>query len=368
MTPRDRFNRWMFDDALPLWASTGHEGSLGTSEHLTLDAAPAAAPFKRMRVQARQVYVFAQAALLGWPGGRQRAEQGYAFILAHGQRPGGGWVRRLSPAGAPALDHTLDLYDQAFVLLALAWHSRLTGSDEPLNIAHNTLAAIDAQMAHPHGGYRNAVPNEPGPRQQNPHMHMLEALLALHETSPDPAFLTHARALVQLFRTHFFDPETSTLGEFFAEDWSNPTDHIEPGHQFEWVALLDQYATLTGDDLSPEIEALYASALRHGTDPETGLVHDAVTRNGTQISRSHRLWPQTEALKAHAVMARRGRNTTAQTDRTIQSILDRYLSNCPRGTWIDQLDHQGRPTADKIPTSSLYHLMTAYTALPPLSA
>lgn len=367
-TSRDRFQTWLFTEALPRWATTGHEGPLGTAEHLTLNATPARAPFKRMRVQARQIYVFAQAALLGWPQGRERAQQGYAFILAHGPRPGGGWVRNLAPTGTPALDTTLDLYDQAFVLLALAWQARLTGAAEPLELARKTLATIETQMAHPHGGYHNEIPPKPGPRQQNPHMHLLEALLALYETTPDPAFLTQATSIVHLFRNHLFDPKTNTLGEFFAEDWSTPTNHIEPGHHFEWVALLDQYATLSGTPPPPEIHALYNAALTHGTDPETGLVYDVVATNGTPIRRSHRLWPQTEALKAHHAMARHGRNTAAQADQTTQSILDRYLSNCPPGTWTDQLDHQGRPISDKIPTSSLYHLMTAYTAFPKAKA
>ena len=363
MSPHDRLRRWLFEDALPFWAAAGHEGALGASEHLTLDGVSAQAPFKRMRVQARQVFVFAQAALLGWPDGRRLATDGYAFITRHGAEPGCGWVRRLSPSGAEVLDPTIDLYDQAFVLFAFAWQARLTHDPTPIALARRTLDMIHTRMRAPHGGYHNTIPAEPGPRQQNPHMHLLEAMLALYETSRDRLFLSEAATLVALFRDRLFDRTTHTLGEFFADDWTQAADHVEPGHQYEWVALLDQYAALAGTDLSPEIDHLYDTALYRGTDPATALVHDVITRNGTPLRRSTRLWPQTEALKAHLVMRRRGRETHALVAQTTTNILDRFLMPCPRGTWIDQLDEHGHPAADRIPTSSFYHLMTAYAAL-----
>jgi mannose/cellobiose epimerase-like protein (N-acyl-D-glucosamine 2-epimerase family) len=67
------------------------------------------------------------------------------------------------------------------VLFALAWHARLTRSEEPLARARRTLDWITAHMPHPPAGYRNVQPWEDGPRQQNPHMHLLEAVLALYE-------------------------------------------------------------------------------------------------------------------------------------------------------------------------------------------
>ncbi|HEY0203134.1 MAG TPA: AGE family epimerase/isomerase [Acetobacteraceae bacterium] len=361
------FRGWMFGHALPFWAGAGNDApGLGVHESLQLDGSPSGVPFKRMRVQARQVYVFSHAALLGWAPGRAVAEDAYAFMARQGARSDGAWARRLSPAG-DMLDPAADLYDLAFVLFALAWHARLTRSEEPLARARRTLDWIAAHMPHPPAGYRNVLPWEDGPRQQNPHMHLLEAVLALYETSGDAHYADHAHALVGLFRRHLFNPATGTLGEFFAEDWTPaPGDagtHVEPGHQLEWVWLLDQYARLTGGEAGAEASRLYSFALRHGVDPATGLVWDVIGRDGAPRLRSFRLWPQTEALKAHVAMARRGGDALARVAPTVRGIGTRYLQGCLPGAWTDQLDETGARLSRLIPTSSFYHVFMGYAEL-----
>ena len=73
---------WVFEHGLPLWSGPGLDRSFGGSvERLTLDGRDAGAPVKRVRVQARQVYAFSQAARLGWPGGEAAAEHAWAFLL-----------------------------------------------------------------------------------------------------------------------------------------------------------------------------------------------------------------------------------------------------------------------------------------------
>ena len=373
------FRGWMFGHALPFWATAGNDApGLGVHEALELDGAPAALPFKRMRVQARQIYVFSHAALLGWDPGRAVAEDAYAFITRHGSRADGAWSRRLTPDGT-VLDSAVDLYDLAFVLFALAWHARLTRSEEPLARARRTVEYILEHMPHPPAGFHNVLPYEDGPRQQNPHMHLLEAMLALLETTGDPFYADQAHALVALFRRHLFDAATGTLGEFFSPDWSpapgEPGTRIEPGHHLEWVWLLDQYARLTGRDTEAEAAALYGFALRHGMDPATGLVWDAVGRDGTLRQASARLWPQTEAIKAHAVRATRPAATPAERTqaaalaaRTVRTMGTRYLQGGPAGTWLDQFGPDGALLSRSIPTSSFYHVFMGYAELDRLAS
>ncbi len=362
------FRTWMFDRALPFWASVGQDqAGLGAREHLSLDGSPAKVGYKRTRVQARQIYAFSHAALLGWSEGKRMAEGGYRFLIRSAQRDGGGWVRRVSPGGETVLDAAIDLYDQAFVLFALAWYARMSGADEPLERARRTTEWIRAHMRQPPQGFYTVLPVEPGPRQQNPHMHLLEASLALYETSGETLYGDLAHELVDLFKTRLFDPRTGALGEFFTDEWAAAAgeagDHVEPGHQFEWVWILDQYERLTGGDATGEIEALYGGACAHGVDPATAMVWDRTSRGGQVLQRSTRLWPQTESLKAHAVMVtRRGVGATA-IPKVVQNLGAHFLSGCPEGAWIDQLDAAGAPTADKIPTSSFYHLFMAFGEL-----
>jgi mannose-6-phosphate isomerase len=363
-----RFRDWMFTRALPFWGSAGHDGvGGGAREHLTLEGLPGDAPFTRMRVQARQLYVFSHASLLGWSAGLPLAHEIYGFITRHGELATGGWARTLSPADGEVLDPAVDLYDQAFVLFALAYYGRASGGTEIRVSARRTIDWIAANMRMPPAGFANVLPHDHAPRQQNPHMHLLEAILALDETWPDSGVIGLAHELVGLFRRHLFDPATGTLGEYFEPDWSpcrgEPGRHVEPGHHYEWVWLLDAYARRASVDVDREIDALYRFARQYGTDDGDGLVFDIADRDGSVIKRSTRLWPQTESLKAHAVMARRGGDGAALVVQVVSNLFRRFLANCPDGAWIDQFDSSGRPQSSRIPTSSFYHLFMAYAEL-----
>jgi mannose-6-phosphate isomerase len=246
---------------------------LGFREHLTLAGAPA-----------------------GWPGGCVSAQRGYDFIVREGKRSDGAWVRSVGADGG-IVDATADLYDLAFVLFAIAYYARATGDAESLSEARRTLAWINAHMSHPAGGFYNTWPIEPGPRLQNPHMHLLEAVLALYETTGDGAYLDQATSLVTLFQTRFFDANTGTLGEYFTDELTIPAGpeghHVEPGHHYEWVWLLDQYARASGATPLVESARLYAFAEAHGVHPESRMPYDCVDRSGRVLRATTRLWPQT---------------------------------------------------------------------------
>ena len=359
-----RFRAWLFDTALPLWVETGCDPGHGAHEHLTANGAPGLPGFKRLRVQARQLVVFSQAAMLGWSRGEAAAHAIYRFMTRHAEahhvdtHP---WARRLTRAG-DVLDPTADLYDLAFVLLALAWYGRLTGSPEPIDRADRLLDWLDRSMALPAGGYANTLPTEPGWRQQNPHMHLLEALLALYETTGADRYAGRAASLVDLFRSRLLDPHTGTLGEYFDQDWSpapgDDGDMIEPGHHYEWVWLLGEADRLIGTETGAERTALYGFCERHGIDPDTGLVRDGLSRDGRIRKGSARLWVQTEALRAHTVMGRQD-----EIPRVLDNLLGRYLAHPVAGAWTDQLDAEFMPVGRDIPASSFYHVVTGYAAL-----
>jgi mannose/cellobiose epimerase-like protein (N-acyl-D-glucosamine 2-epimerase family) len=364
----EAFRVWTFEKALPFWAVRGVDATPGRGfcEHLLLDGAAADVPYKRLRVQARQIYVFSHASLLGWSGGLAVAKVGYDFIVRHGRLSNGAWARRLGCDGA-VLDTAADLYDLAFILFALAWYARASASQEALDLATDTLEWVLAEMRHPSGGFYNVLPHEPAPRQQNPHMHLLEAVLALYETSPQPLFLDVAHELVQLFHRHFFDPATGTLGEFFDANLTpcagDAGDHVEPGHHYEWVWLLSEYEKISGVSLLPQKRALYHFAENHGVDRTTGAILDVVGRDGRVLSASRRLWPQTEAIKAHLTMLTESQNAPLRLQQCLENILVRHFNDCPAGTWREHFDLSGQPLVDKIPSSSFYHVFMAFGEL-----
>ena len=134
-------------------------------------------------------------------------------------------------------------------------------------------------------------------------MHLLEAFLAWHSVTGDAAHLNRATRIIELFKRHFFDAESWTLGEFFDENWKpeagEPGTWTEPGHHFEWASLLVDYAGKSGHpEMIGYARKLYASAIANGLNRATGLAYGAVSRQGLPLDRVSRSWPQTEAIKA----------------------------------------------------------------------
>lgn len=364
----ERLAHWLYQDALPLWADVGVDRARGGFfECLTLDGRPAEDLDKRMRVQARQVYVYSHAAVLGWDGpAYEVARAGVRFLTEHYWHGEGGWIFSATPDGRAAAPRR-EAYEQAFALLAFAWYHRAFGADDAMAWVARTMAFLDERLADAvHGGYREALPDQL-PRRQNPHMHLLEAFLSLYEATEDGAWLERARLLVGLFQDHFFDAETGTLREFFTESWAPAPGidgrRLEPGHHFEWVWLLQRYQDLSGDDnVTEPARALYRFAEAQGTDSSDGMAYDEVLSGDGASRDSKRLWPQTEALKAQLVAFERWNDGRAldRAGRTIDAMFERYLCLEP-GLWLDQIHRDGRPMGKYVTAGIFYHLFLAFS-------
>lgn len=371
--------RWLRSTVLPFWASTGFDSGPGAFvEKLDLSGEASSEDYTRVRLQARQIYVFAHAQILGlFPDGLALASRAFAFLSRHGwDQRSGGWFHQLRRDGHP-LDRTKDCYDHAFVLLALAWLYRAGGDPAVLAKAQETMKFLDTALRLERSGnfdgYAERVVASGEalalPRRQNPHMHLLEAFLALYEASKDADWLARAREILGLFARHFFAAETGQLTEFFDQDWQEVPlagKRIrEPGHHFEWVWLLHRYGQLSGDhSFEPAMEPLFAWAWKHGIDRRDGGVfgaYDEVDETGGILKDgSKRLWPQTEALKACLALTERGDHPQAGDgiEALLQSMFAHFVS-LDHGLWQDQLSGSGRMIAPAIPASSLYHLFLA---------
>src|SRR5687768_11931338 len=111
---------WLLQSAWPLWLERGVDWARGGfHEHLDLGAIRCRADFRRLRVLARQVYVFSTAAVYGVERAAEAAELGLDCLLRRARQADGGYARRFDLRNE-AVDLTRDLYDHAFVLLAFA--------------------------------------------------------------------------------------------------------------------------------------------------------------------------------------------------------------------------------------------------------
>lgn len=356
---------WLFDKALPLWSGAGLDRRFGGSvEALGFDGRDAALPAKRVRAQARQVYVFTHLGLLGadsWDA----ADHCWEFVRKHAERRDGAWVRLLKRDGAVA-EAAADAYDTAFILLALAWRAR-GGADEAITRAHVTLNALDRLLSLEAGRGWAAAEDRPRARLQNPHMHLLEAALELTLVSGEDRFADMARAILRLFETRLFDPERGLIYEDSAEDWGalpRGASPVEPGHLFQWSWLLHRCRPVLGLDYREQAAALYHTADTLGVDRATGLTYDGLEGEALSPVPSFRTWPQTERLKAVLGMfEHQGTDTRAEVAGLVDLLLDRYLAVETPGGWLDRFGLGWTPLAKDMPASTFYHLLVAFSEL-----
>lgn len=357
-----RLARWFREAALPLWAARGYDRRRGGFfEALDRAGQPRADAVRRVRVQARQIHVFANAARLGWSAeAAELAGAGFEYFLARACPDSGarGCVHLLSPDGS-VNDDRRDLYDQAFLLLACASLWEALRDERALALAARTIAFLDRELAAPGGGYLEDDRGT-GPRRQNPHMHLFEAFLALRAATGESHWGARGDGIFAILNARFFDREAGVLREFFSDDLSRADnglgDVIEPGHMAEWVWLLDKYDAPV-DAIASLQAALYDGAARFAQDGDSNFLPDRLRLGETAPAVTRRLWPQTEFIKAALVRARRGdRAAAARAEAIASALFATYLDQPVKGLWCDQYDGSGRPIAEDAPASILYHL------------
>jgi mannose-6-phosphate isomerase len=362
----ERYLSWLREQALPFWLADGLDEESGFFwERLDFAGRPDRAAPLRLRVQARQIYVYAHAALVGLApraASLAAASRALARVRSAAWAPDGrpGWVHSIALDGT-VVDDRRDLYDHAFMLHALAWMAKATGEPAYGEWIEETLAFIDRELAAPAGGWAESDRRET-PRRQNPHMHLLEASLALAETGVAPRQLARAGEIIGLLRCRFYDEEAGLLREFFGPRWEiGPawgSERLEPGHHMEWVWLLRRYERVSGMPLDGIRARLFANGERLGRDATTGFLVDEVDAEGRWLTGQRRLWPQTEYLKALLIQF----ETTGESrfleeaHLLAERLLASYLAETVPGAWCDQFTHDGHRTTDVVPASSLYHL------------
>lgn len=361
-TQTSRGLNWLFDSAMPLWAEQGVDTQTGIFfEALDFKGRDVGLPVVRARVQARQIYVFASAHAAGWSGpALELAEAGMFALRAGGWRSDRGWAAQVDRTGA-GVQWPGDLYDHAFVLFALARLFEVTGAPEYRRYIDETLAFLDGALRDENGGYREDL-DATLPRRQNPHMHLLEAFLALYTATGDDAFLARAEAIFTLFETHFANPDGTGVHEMFDPTWQRQDAPLEPGHGFEWAFLLSWLEFSGGpEDLTRTARALFDDARQSGLSQD-GFAVDAIEAGdaidagdasdaGGRVSlASRRLWPQTEYLRALQLFA------PTEYEAVQMAVFDSYLATQTAGLWHDVYDLDGQMQSVQVPASTLYHL------------
>lgn len=359
-----RLLAWLTDHALPLWWEKGADlvGG-GFVDRLGPDGLPATGYPKRVRVQARQAFVYGLAAERGWMRGAATAARHALAALATMKRDDG--LYRTAPDAQLPLDGMGLLYDQAFALLALATGFRLFAEPAFERDAHALRDRL-APFAHPVGGYGEA-PARVAPLFANPNMHLFESFQAWSEASSDRTWTELAAGQARLALEQLIDGATGLLYEGYDADWrapARPADRvIWPGHLHEWGFLLLRWEG-AGAVARAAALRLIEAAERAGADAQRGVAIFALDGALTPVDRGARLWAQTERLRATvraASLTREGGLWSAAA--AAAQALETFLATPTRGLWFDWMDEAGALREEPAPASSFYHIVGAIAEL-----
>ncbi|MFC4274504.1 AGE family epimerase/isomerase [Achromobacter aloeverae] len=344
------------DIVLPLWRTTGYNPDLQLPYEAVDGARLQVLPVARYRTMAcaRQLYVHTTAGAAG------HAARLFDALRTRFVHPEGGWVYSVDAQGAP-LDLTHDLYTYAFVIFACAAHHGATRDRRALDLLAATAGQVEARFAAPAGLYwAQLKPDWSGPLQdvqQNPVMHLTEAYLAARDATGDAAYTTALQRIVAGMAGAFLHAPTQCITELRV---GAPENRIEPGHQFEWLALSRSAPDVFDDTLLGEaLERAFTFAQSRGVDMATDGVCAALGLDGGIIDATQRIWAQTEYARALAVHGDPA--LMAVLKRQLRRLRERFLQ--PRG-WYECLRADGRVARTDMPSTTPYHLATSYAALP----
>jgi mannose/cellobiose epimerase-like protein (N-acyl-D-glucosamine 2-epimerase family) len=342
---------------LPLWRGPGFNAGLKLPYEAVSadDHRPLPAERYRAMACARQLFVFSQA------GDAAHAQVLFDSLMHTFQDTRqGGWFYSVDAQGAP-LDTTKDLYTHAFIVFACAQYGRRSGNRDALEAVHRTSALIQSNFLAEDDLFNAALTSDfagvSGTPIQNPLMHLTEAWLAAREATRDNAFDAALHRLAGAVARHFVHAPTGCIAELpiGADD-----NRLEPGHQFEWYWLVKQAPDLfEASGLDEALARAFAFAQQCGVDPQTGGVYASLDETGTIKDATQRIWAQTEYLRALA--SHDNPASLAALPRQIELFQQRFLRS--QG-WFECKTPAGEVARADMPSTTPYHLATAYEALP----
>ncbi|UFH49103.1 AGE family epimerase/isomerase [Pseudomonas sp. KNUC1026] len=349
-----RVHRHFLEQVVPLWEGPGWNASLSLAyEALGRDLAPMPVQRYRAMACARQLFLFT--CLSEREGAAERAAtlfrslDQYFLDASHG-----GWFYSVDARSQP-LDRSKDLYTHAFIVFASAHYLGLVRTEQAQARLDAALAVIFERFASGDGLYWAALAEDwsslgQGPLQ-NPLMHLAEAFLAVLKVRSDAHCEAALVALCDAMHAQFIDPEHGVLMEKPAGSQGN---WFEPGHQFEWYYLLKTSPLLSTHPLCAQLDKTFAYSERIGVD--NGHVLAMLAADGEVKDPTRRIWAQAEYLRALTVRE----SAAGQVLEQLRHFQAHYL---PADGWYECRDGKGEVSRHDMPSTTPYHLATAYAAL-----
>ena len=358
------FFRTFTDKTLPFLSEHGWDKKYGGLFE-TLDSQGRNGPedFRRVMVHGRQLFVFSRwSGLTGDKTFERMANNIFAYLTTNfWDVDHEGWYSRVTVDGKP-LDLTKDLYAHAFVLFGLVHYAEYIGKRDAEPWIRKTIRVLQEHFLRSDGSYKEKMnrcflDKTVNQRSQNPHMHLLEAALALSKCYEGNQYSSLVKSLLTLFCETFLDKKKLIIREYLNRNF-NPNKEIghiiEPGHHYEWAWLLNWTAeTLDQPELKGLGARILSQSLEFGWDTEFEGVFDQINaKDVTILKSSKRLWPVLELIKALCVYP--SELNLIYLRNCLETVLEHYLKET--GTWVEHYTQNWQVLSDKMPVSSAYHL------------
>ncbi|MEE2862340.1 MAG: AGE family epimerase/isomerase [Pseudomonadota bacterium] len=340
------------------------------------DGQPMPGSLQELHTTTRLVHSYALAQLAGRPDRAGVIDRGMEDLWRrHRDADHGGYLWSITDEG-PA-DAIKLAYGHVFVLLA-ASSARMAGHPDADRMLDDIRDVLDGHFWDEDAGlFRDEFTRDWQPfstyRGMNANMHGVEALLAAHEATGDPLFLSRAGRILDFFVGGQAAAHGWRIPEHYDQDWRPDPDYAgnpvfrpagtTPGHSFEMARLLLHWWDLAGrpSDTAPQqARALVATALNDGWDQARGgLVY--TIRDGRADRASRYWWPVTEAIGAIAALIKLDpRPEDAEWYRRLWSFAERHLIDPRRGGWFPELDDAGQPSESQFAGKpDIYHALQA---------
>jgi mannobiose 2-epimerase len=364
------FKTQLVHKVMPYWYDTAVDWQRG-GYVLSDDAAKKAGPAteKQIVTQSRMVWGFAHAYRKGCRDAKRdylkAAEAGYRFLTNYFlDHENGGYYWKTDLAGNPVNDRKY-LYGESFVVYALVEYYRASTNREAARLAHELYRTIqqhchDAQ----HGGWVEHCERDwkpitqqdsrievevAGLRSANAHLHWMEALAELYETTHDASVRASLTEVLRLNASYFYPPQPGKSCFHRQPDWSPVTDPnsagLSYGHNVEFAWLMIRAEQVLGRKPSwSHFDAILAHALKYGYDHQRGGLYNRGDDDNPATDTDKVWWSQSEMLAALTDSLRHQPNPDhAEALDKLIHFLNACQINPADGIWLDTVTAEGKP-------------------------
>ena len=327
------FRDHLLGNVIPFWArhsiDSDHGGFL---TYLERDGR-VFSTLKHSAMQARVVYAFCLAHQLDPTAGHLAvADRGADFLRRHLWDPThGGWYRTVDRDGE-VREADKPIISQAYVLIGLIAHHRVSGDAESLALAAETLGLLEEHAwDRAHGGYYDrcrrdwAVESEM--KTASVHNDMTAAMMLASTTLRDPVHDERLLDLADILGRRLIIEQPPRTAGFFRREWTYcplPTgDEIDVGQGLKAAAMLAEASRRTGRDQDlARARGLVDFYLGTAWDAANGGFLTRFFRGGRLASDEKLWWTQCEGIVSLAALS------TLTGDEEYRPYLDRLVDFC----------------------------------------